>query len=372
MEQEIASKCDANKIEDEAQHSMPTSISSNIHETKNKCTRMFYCIALVMTIALIAFLEILNAIYYKKGFWVDLLGVDNVGKVDSWCEAVDADKYRFIMEPANARSDYFFLLIGAVIFSFGVQDYYMGNNCIDPDTKNVRDDERSFMQKDEEAIQVANEGSERQVKNCILLFPQISIFNGVFNILHGLGSFFYHSCQCSTWFGGRADGAGMLAVISFPMLYTMVQLFCSFENTEMHEKSRKDIALSWLPPLGQFTLWILAIVGMIDSSPAFESINAISFISIMGTWLYFKRWYNHKNKSKRYLKIWMIFLSLAVFAIAFGVWSLDMEKIWCPNGPRYVSWFNGHSLWHFLCAVCLLFIYMFYRLEVIIVTSSAD
>ena len=76
-----------------------------------------------LTIIFIALIEILNIVYYKEAFWIRLLGHDGVGNVTTWCEAIDADTDRFIIEPANARSDYFFLFIGLYMIVLGIIDW---------------------------------------------------------------------------------------------------------------------------------------------------------------------------------------------------------------------------------------------------------
>lgn len=50
---------------------------------------------------------------------------------------------------------------------------------------------------------------------------------------------------------------------------------------------------------------------------------------------------------------------LAVFAAAFGIWILDIKGILCwPD-----SLFQGHAIWHVLCAAAAGFIYLYYRSE---------
>jgi hypothetical protein len=48
---------------------------------------------------------------------------------------------------------------------------------------------------------------------------------------------------------------------------------------------------------------------------------------------------------------------LAIFAVAFVLWGLDLTRIACDGERSHV--FNGHVAWHTLTAVCLVVYYRF-------------
>lgn len=47
----------------------------------------------------------------------------------------------------------------------------------------------------------------------------------------------------------------------------------------------------------------------------------------------------------------LFFAGLAVFLVSYGIWILDNNRILCS--PH--SWFQGHAVWHLLCAVAAWF-----------------
>ncbi|MBI5201222.1 MAG: hypothetical protein HY925_06520 [Elusimicrobia bacterium] len=53
----------------------------------------------------------------------------------------------------------------------------------------------------------------------------------------------------------------------------------------------------------------------------------------------------------------LLFAALAVFLLAFGIWTLDQRKIVCS--PE--SLLQGHAVWHLLCAGSLALLYRYYQ-----------
>lgn len=344
-----------------------------------------------LTIIFIVLIEILNIVYYKEAFWIRLLGHDGVGNVTNWCEAIDADTDRFIMEPANARSDYFFLFIGLYMIVLGIIDW----NRLHGQNRTQSSD--IFPTDEEVGVQLATLGEvpntevqpvtstdiaqsnsggnccrsftdliffntdDEYQRNPLALYPYISVGNGVFNILHGLGSFLYHACECNTWFGSKADGAGMVAVIAFPLFYLIPHLFTTVGNESKVTCIRNNF-LAITPICGQGTLWCLALVNTITPVTVFTWIATIDVALVLLIWSYYHYWHNKRNQVKHYLNIWILIVSLVLFGLAYLSWYLDMTKIWCFH-HKYMTWLRGHALWHALCAVCLLLIYVYYRAE---------
>ena len=52
-------------------------------------------------------------------------------------------------------------------------------------------------------------------------------------------------------------------------------------------------------------------------------------------------------------------LALAVMALAYAIWILDLNRVACAPG----SWIQGHAIWHGLGAVSALLLYRYYRSE---------
>jgi hypothetical protein len=60
-----------------------------------------------------------------------------------------------------------------------------------------------------------------------------------------------------------------------------------------------------------------------------------------------------RAKSYRWLIVtWVLFL------LAMGLWTLDVERIWCDPGSH---WISGHALWHLLNAAGFYAAFRYYR-----------
>lgn len=53
-----------------------------------------------------------------------------------------------------------------------------------------------------------------------------------------------------------------------------------------------------------------------------------------------------------------LFALLGTFALAWGIWWLDILKIVCDPDNHFLQ---GHAAWHLLNSLCFLFLYRFYR-----------
>mmetsp|Transcript_995 Transcript_995/g.1579 ORF Transcript_995/g.1579 Transcript_995/m.1579 type:complete len:404 (+) Transcript_995:158-1369(+) len=363
-----------------------TTAARNGSSSSSRNNSRFVLAVIALASVFIITIEIIDKIHYDDGLWIRLLGRDHVGIVNNqWCEAVNADVNRFIMEPSNARSDYFFILIGAWMIVYGIRDFKRLNlteinppvteivmtydivpahldDIIATNTHNAEHDtEVGLDRSSTQAVTFTND----DIKNPLLQYPQLSIGNGIFNIMHGLGSFFYHSCECNTWFASEADGAGMLAVVSFPMFYTISQLFIT--STSRSDLVKNNV-LATIPLLGQGILWLMAILNKVDANPVFQKIFYVDAALIPLVWLYFKFWNNRRSTRKHKLLAWLPIISLALFAVGYGAWILDKKKIWCFRGPKYITWMRGHALWHLLSAGSLFCMYMYFRTESITIS----
>jgi hypothetical protein len=115
-----------------------------------------------------------------------------------------------IREPSNAYSDFSYLFVGLTIVAFGIYDFYFA--------------------------EVTSKTSH------IILYPSFSISFGIHNILHAMGTFWFHSCLCKI--GGRMDASIMNSVskifLKFIQSFISHILLSSFANSESFKcKKRK-------------------------------------------------------------------------------------------------------------------------------------
>lgn len=422
---------------------------------------LFIFWSLFLTSMFILYFEVMNAIYYKEDYWIELLGDENVGYDDGWCESLNADLSRYIIEPGNARSGYFFILAGAVMVVLGIRDSmkihrqiqfhkdssinqkieqqredeeratnsttinvdYGDSECMlrsdENDNKDInckkndkdssrnqkeepkgedeeaaiistinpdkygesktmlRSDEKdnknigSKQNEDELVISYENEGfeemmSEQKILNPLVRYPQLSIGNGIFTILLGLGTFLYHACECKAWFGSKADGAGMMSVIFFPTFYWIPQV--SIVDTSIPTANHlRNQCLASIPVFAQAFIWVICMFTDVPATLIFRGIVFFSLFVNVLVFFYFRFYYNKRNKRKHNLKWWMVFIILGFFGLGYSVWYLDRTKIWCTQGLSYLSLFRGHVIWHMLTAISNFCIYLYFRTENIVV-----
>ncbi len=232
-----------------------------------RSSSIVYFTLAIATLFFILPLEISNAILWDKGVWIKLYGPDGLHN-PKWCEAVNPNQTLFMIEPVNARSTYAYITFGCWLLVLGTFDLIgIKEEGEGEESPSVSSNTATFLEADEEAIRrttppreeslrtledsssaendsgvlMAEDGTSSlshqnhssglleeeeeeeegeelgtesrwvKVPNPMLQYPHITITNGVFNILHGLGSFWYHACQCPG--GGTADVAGMVRLI---------------------------------------------------------------------------------------------------------------------------------------------------------------
>ena len=232
-----------------------------------------------------------------------------------------------------------------------------------------------------------------EIPNAVIRYPWITVVNGIYNILHGLGSFWYHACECDP--GGATDVAGMLAVTSFPLwmipsqlaigvvdrYVSHVEMFGNDEGTMEKKMKRMSrcavLTLSLLPPICQTIIWITAYFGMFNRTT--ELFMGLSILSIPMTLVYLYFWRNKRTTERnglicgqRHILLWwLIPLGILFFALAWIAWLLDKQKRWCFQDPS-LRWIQGHATWHFLASISLVCLYWYYRSEKIIVTITTE
>jgi len=354
-------------------------VPSSYDDDGNKpriCTAVIFVLSFAFTLIFVIVLEIMNAVHWEDGFWIRRYDI----RQPPWCEASYADHNRFIMEPANARSDYLFVAMGCWMMILALSDLFnmsktSSNNkdsferdLISAGTSMPGIGETTFSDHEngeaglkEPSELEAMSQQNHEISNGIIRYPHITFVHGIFNLIHGLGSFWYHACECEP--GAKADVAGMLAVASFPIWYAPLQLVMGAKRNSSPTggqdccPKRVITCLSVLPPIGQLIVWILAWNRIITRSDIFI---LVSQVPVFGAILYIYCWKNERSKYEKHsLNLWLILIGLLLFALAFVAWILDKNGTWCMEG----SWFQGHAVWHIFAGGTLTCLYLFYRTE---------
>ncbi len=359
---------------------------------------------LLSSSSIIITLEVFNAIYYKEDLWRKL-GFTVQENDGSWCESINADRTRFIIEPANARSDYFYIILGCWMLCLGIRDFWVSletrnseikePNFVAGSSKGVKEEvelnvisssPRSLL--DEEAIvrtdidqepgnQVPINASEEsdlipeqwtEAISPLLQYPFITSVHGIFNVMHGLGSFFFHACECNGWFAGIADVAGMVTVSSFGFLFTPLHVYSATVSQKNQVSSYVRFILACIPPIGQSVIWLCVYFRVIkDPNQAVGVFLSLNIASVIGTWCYIRLCINKRHHPHRQhkLNIWLFLLALAFFLVGFTAWMLEVNGgWWCLRGRnKAVTWFQAHAVWHVSTCGAILLLYICYRTE---------
>jgi hypothetical protein len=154
---------------------------------------------------------------------------------------------------------------------------------------------------------------------------------GVTSILVGLGSFLFH--MSGTFFGEYIDLSAMFLIGS---------LMVTLEGRRFVAMSTRTLVLVYA------SLVVLPMLVLLR----FRTLG-IALFAAQVTLVYLS---NIIWKLRKVDVIHRFAFRLgATFAVAFGIWALDLSGLVCRPDNHV---FTGHSVWHILCAVCL---YFFYR-----------
>lgn len=153
---------------------------------------------------------------------------------------------------------------------------------------------------------------------------------GATSILVGIGSFLFH--MSGTFIGEFFDLSAMFLIGS--LMVTM--------------EARRFVPMSMV----RLTMLYLAIsVGSMLAVLAFRTVG-IALFGVQVALIYVSNIYWKARKAKVIHR--HAFRLGTAFALAFGIWLLDLGKVVCaPNNHV----FTGHSAWHILTALCLYFFY---------------
>ncbi len=384
-------------------------------------------LTLALSLPIIITFEIIDATV--KGIWIEHK------PKSQWCEGSDSDldPHLFIRERFNARSDYAYIIVGCWMVALGVNDSWnnykkqvnndeillegsgggsneevsfpvasgedvSNTNCNSsnslPSGQNQEETATYLFQDNLLSEQPAALGEEppltiqsTKIPNGLLQFPYLTIVSGIIGILHGLGSFWNHACQCPN--GGRADTAGMMGIIVFPIFYSPLQLLLGYLGSSSSSNSssgstslplsysKKRLILkvvSLITAVGQTTFYVLALfIHKLRRTKNFEIIVYFYFTWFPLLLIYLKFWRNKRlsiGDVKHELKTNIILLGMISFSLGFLCWKLDIDKIWCFDKESQFHFLQGHAFWHVLTSVSWACLYLFYRTEELIVVTD--
>jgi len=226
-----------------------------------------------------------------------------------------------IVQPANTWSNLGFLMVGLLCLFIGINDL------------KVRSPE---------------------IPNLMVRYPIFSIILGLSCIYLFIGSFLYHASLAKVF--QKLDITGMYAVTLSFMGYTVFRLYPTryIKRKAKYQSSHLIIATMAI---------LLNIVFFAGLWKVNVNILFPIFISVV---IATNIIYNRLNKAHYQILYKRIFqLSILVAVVSFTSWFLDRQDIWCA--PE--SFFQGHAVWHILCATSIFLLYLSFRVEKIDINS---
>ena len=163
---------------------------------------------------------------------------------------------------------------------------------------------------------------------------------GIIAILLGLGSMVFHAS--STHFGEVIDVGAMYLFSGYAMVFNLQRFL---------RKRGRPLSTGAL-----WTLYLMIVSVSITCVAVFRGEVGIVLFAIQavlaGHFEVQMRLKHHEHLDYRPL-IWL----LVVFAVAWGIWWLDILKIVCDPDNHVLQ---GHAAWHVLNSTCCYFLYRFY------------
>ncbi len=172
--------------------------------------------------------------------------------------------------------------------------------------------------------------------NTLVQHPSYSWLFALASFLTGVGSFYYHASLTfiSQWF----DVMGMYFSVTFFIIYNLDRLYK-------------------IGPAKVFILYFAVNIFLgvlLVTIPEARRYLFGSFMLLLLVSVYYSQ-----SKLKTEIRTTYLYLAIACFAVAFGLWILDIKKIVCTPD----SLFQLHAIWHCLSALSGFLIYMYYRSE---------
>jgi hypothetical protein len=169
-------------------------------------------------------------------------------------------------------------------------------------------------------------------------FPALSFLTGFSFIYLSFGSAFFHASL--TWVGQRVD---MNGTYSLSISILLVALYSTFHKIKFSEKVKRVLIIATL-----FLIIAFYQIHLLVSS------SILLPIFILSAWILITVNYFQFSKQR---SLTLALLSIISIVIALKIRTMDVQKINCD--PH--SFYQGHSLWHFLAGFSSFCSYAFFR-----------
>ena len=273
------------------------------HRIKNILSIPFLWTGIVAIIFLIS-----HSIFGDYPLWVSWKQAS--GNATHFCEL-----NRFgqgVVQPSNTWSNLGFLFVSLVILSIAKKDH----------------DHKDRMSS----------------ANYLANYPGFSFLLGFSALYMFIGSFFYHASL--TYVFQKMDQVGMYFVMTAFLAFVTYRIFPNFRYKGKKISTHKPLIVIALliDALFNFFLWKININILFPTVVlTFFAFNLIG-INVV----------KHSRPIGKYLHLSIVSLLTGAF-----IWIMDMFDIICIP----TSAFQGHALWHLLCATALLANYFYFRSE---------
>ena len=177
-------------------------------------------------------------------------------------------------------------------------------------------------------------------QNLISSHPGYSILYGCNIIFLGFGSFFYHGSL--TEFGRFFDWFGMYLFASYIIIYSIARYYRSWFT-----------APRFISTFCAFMVALIIVTLTVNADVRRHIFTIMIVVALIVAGIV-----NFILKSK--LNTWYLAGSLLCLVVAYTIWTLDNNGIYCwPN-----SLIQGHAVWHILTACTIGLVYLYLRSEV--------
>jgi hypothetical protein len=172
-------------------------------------------------------------------------------------------------------------------------------------------------------------------------FPLLSVLMGICFIYLSFGSAFFHASL--TWVGQRMDMNGTysisIALLSIALYHVLYKLNLTNRQKQV-----------WIVASGVLVLAFLKIHLMISSGILLPALILTNLILTLTHYFQFRKEHS----------IFITIFSLVLMVVAVKIRTLDVQKVDCDP----YSWYQGHSVWHFLTALSSFCSYAFFRFTI--------